>query len=321
MPKKILYYVTGRERGLKQLAESFGVRESELCAWNRLSRFDMLVPGSCLVYYRRSFESESVQLACSLQPGYIAQLASPAVMVASLEPQSASSTMSDTGKSADGRQTVPRVAPEAARPAVLTLRRNRAWRKDVPKSGPGYDNSYIVQHGGTLRSVSEKTGIPLDELCRLNRLSRNSALKAGWKIKLPQSHPAADESASICFASDSGKKSMTSAYYRVAQGGTLREVAQKTGLSLSALCKLNRLGPDVCLRRGRLVKLAEVNMPVRPFFGRASCSLGRSTAGKSARQRAIYRKRLHRAVVRNVSYRLQNRSAGKPVLRGRLKSE
>ncbi len=101
MPKKILYYVTGREKSLEQVAKSFGVRESRLCAWNHINPFSVLVPGSCLVYYRRSFESEPVQLACSLQPGRMARLASPAVRFASNPPQSQPTTLSDGGYAAD----------------------------------------------------------------------------------------------------------------------------------------------------------------------------------------------------------------------------
>ena len=82
LPRKVNYYVTGSEKGLDELAHSFGVSSSDLCRWNHISPSTVLVPGSCLVFYKRSFESESVLLARSLQPGFIAQ--APPVSVASL---------------------------------------------------------------------------------------------------------------------------------------------------------------------------------------------------------------------------------------------
>ncbi len=73
LPKKVNYYVNGTEKGLDELARSFGVTQADLCRWNHMSPSSVLVPGSCLVFYKRSFESEPVLLARSLQPGFIAQ--------------------------------------------------------------------------------------------------------------------------------------------------------------------------------------------------------------------------------------------------------
>jgi hypothetical protein len=72
LPQKVCYYVTGSEKGLDELANSFGVSSSDLCRWNNIVPSSVLEPGSCLVFYKRGFESESVLLARSLQPDPIA---------------------------------------------------------------------------------------------------------------------------------------------------------------------------------------------------------------------------------------------------------
>lgn len=278
MPKKILYYVTGREKGLGQLATSFGVKESELCAWNRINSFGVLVPGSCLVYYRRSFESEPVQLACSLEPGYIARLASPGVQLASYQPQSQPATISDADYAATDRQTAPKIPPESAASPALAPGHHQRRGEETKRNPVHYQAFYIVKHGGTLRDVAAKTGVPLATLSRLNRVGFDTPLKTGWEIKLPEAP--SEARAAICFASESGEKPLTDAYYRMNHGGTLKDVAHKTGLSLGVLCRLNRLRPDARLRRGQLVKLARVNLPVRPSFGSASCSFRHSLVRK-----------------------------------------
>lgn len=225
LPKKIDYFVNGSEKGIAQLAKCFGVSQRELCAWNHITPFSVLVPGSCLVYYRRNFESGPVQLANSLQPGYIAQVATPPVKVASLAPQAAPSVLSDSVDE-----------PVTSRPR--------------PQQTGAADHSVRVREAyKTRRAEIRKTARPVVYSRR-----RHS-------------------SSPICFESDSGKAGLTSAYYRVAHGGTLKDVAKKTGIPLSALCRLNRLGPKALLRHGQLIKLAQANLPVRPSLGMSSCAI------------------------------------------------
>ncbi|MCL5406480.1 MAG: penicillin-insensitive murein endopeptidase [Deltaproteobacteria bacterium] len=324
MPKKIEYFVTGRERGLAQLARSFGVTESELCRWNHISPFSVLVPGSCLLYYKRSFQSGPVELASSLEPGYIAQLAAPGVRLASFQPQSEPTTLSDAGYAENDVRVETREPSETAARPVSTFRghRHRTARRETKRSTAPRGAFYVVKYKGTLRNVS-RTGVPLASLCRLNHIGINIPLKPGWAIRLPELHSAAPSRASICFASNPRKRSTTTAYYRVIYGGTLRDVSKRTGLSLAVLCRLNRLGPDARLRRGQLVKLARVNLPVRPSFGRASCSLRRPAERRAAIKHEAYRKRVHRVVVRRISYRHRKRTrlVRKVIFLGQRESE
>src|SRR5208283_1472079 len=347
LPKRVNYYVNGSEKGLDELAHSFGVATGDLCRWNHLSSSSVPVPGSCLVFYKRSFESEPVLLARSLQPGFIAQ--APPVRMASLEPEPEPPSISDSTSAADDepvvkeRQSERQIAPTStfrtykARKGdtldkiahrnkldVKLLCRLNGVKKSAPlkpgqtvktgavkvyasvdkiatdapsrgsssssaglssdprESGSAADAFYTMKNGGTLQDVSKKTGVPVSSLCRLNGLDQNTHLKPGRKIKLSQenlsvaanTHKRGSTSSSICFASDSKKSgSLTAAYYIVNNGGTLPDVSKKTGIPLSSLCQLNGLARNAHLKPGQRIKLTQANLPVKPSFGKASCSV------------------------------------------------
>ena len=297
LPKKVDYFVAGNEKGIPQLAKSFGVSEGELCSWNHVTPFSVLVPGSCLVFYKRNFESGPVQLASSLQPGFIARVAAPPVKVASLEQESTPPVVSD---SVDEPQVANQAPPQPASAPSHSYRTYRASRAQIRNSAQPADY-YRLKHGGTLKDVARKTGLSLAALARLNGLSTHARLRAGARIKLADaaSAPTAGSisrgqhsPSPICFASDSDKAGLTSAYYRVAHGGTLKDVAIKTGIPLSSLCRLNRLKRNANLRHGQLIKLAQANLPVRPSLGRSSCAVKYPSRRSAAVRHEKHRERL-----------------------------
>lgn len=268
LPKKIDYFVNGSEKGIEQLAKSFGVSREELCAWNHITPFSVLAPGSCLVYYRRNFESGPVQLANSLQPGYIAQVATPPVKTASLAPRAAPSVLSD---SVD-EQVASQPRPQQSGAADHTVRVQEAYKRaDI----------------------------------------RKSARPVAYSRRRHSSSP-------ICFESDSGKTGLTSAYYRVTHGGTMKDVARKIGIPLSSLCRLNRLGPKAHLRHGQLIKLAQANLPVRPSLGMSSCAIKyparKAAFARHAKSRKVLLKSAKEKLTRKpaaVSRSLQRRVNGR----------
>lgn len=357
LPSKVNYYVNGSEKSLPDLASSFGVTVADLCRWNHISSSGVPGPGTCLVFYKRSFESEPVLLARSLQPGFIA--GSSAVRMASLEPEPQSRVeveaeaydSDDTGQVARDTRT-DHVASASESTTYNTCkarrgdtldkiaRRNKldvnllcqlnGIRKSTPlrvgqtvktgvagsvyasveetatdaprgssSSSIGFSSDpqrpespavayYTVTNSCSLRDVSKKTGIPISSLCQINGLSRSARLRSGQKIKLTMADTrVATEGrrkggSSICFDSVSKKPdSPTAAYYRVNNGGTLTDVSKKTGIPLSVLCQLNGLSRNAHLRPGQKVKLTQANLPVKPVFGTASCSL--NSAKKSGK--------------------------------------
>ncbi len=330
--------MSGSEKGLDELAGSFGVTTADLCRWNHINSSSVLVPGSCLVFYKRSFESEPVLLARSLQPGFIAQ--TQPVRVASIQHEPEPRSISDSTFSEDDEpaavtaeqskrastpastfhtckarkgDTLDKIAHRNKLDVKLLCRLNGIKKSaplkrgqtvktgavkiyasagkisaDVPET-PSSSSSrastsayYTVKKGGTLNDVSKKTGVPVSSLCRLNGLGKNAQLKSGQQIMLAHANEKVAtntskrgaSSSSICFASDSKKpNSPTAAYYTVNHGGTLHDVSKKTGISLSSLCQLNGLARNSHLKPGQRIKLTQANLPVKPSFGKASCSV------------------------------------------------
>ena len=177
--------------------------------------------------------------------------------------------------------SVDKIATDA--PARGSSSSSAGLSSDPQESGSATAAYYTMKKGGTLQDVSKKTGVPVSSLCRLNGLGRNTNLKPGQKIKLAQAEFEASRpirtrgdrsSSSICFASDSKKPdSPTAAYYTVNNGGTLQDVSKKTGIPLSSLCQLNGLARNAHLKPGQRIKLTQANLPVKPSFGSASCSV------------------------------------------------
>jgi LysM repeat protein/murein endopeptidase len=264
LPKKVNYYVSGSEKGLDELAHSFGVSVSDICRWNRINPSSVLVPGSCLVFYKRSFESEPVLLARSLQPGFIAQAAT--LRMASLEPEPVLPNISDSTFSARGESD------------------EKAYVSDRP-TGSSSLLTCKARKGDTLEKIARRNKLDVASLCRLNGIKKSAQLKPGQTVKTGEAKVYASagkatvngrkegtSSSSICFASDK-PGSPTAAFYTVNNGGTLKDVSRKTGISISSLCQLNGLSRNAHLKAGQKIKLTQANLPVRPSFGSASCSI------------------------------------------------
>jgi len=293
LPRKVNYYVSGSEKGLDELARSFGVASSDLCRWNHLSQSSVLVPGSCLVFYKRSFESEPVLLARSLQPGFIAQ-ATPPVRMASLQPEPALSQISDSTSSPPDDEPVAKTIKTGTE--TIHAGAGKAVTKDTHKQGaasssicfasdskkPGSPTAayYAVNNGGTLKDVSKRTGIPLSSLCQLNGLGRNAHLKHGQRIKLTQANlpvrPTLGKAA--CSIKDSGKKRAAvkpdkksttrpeakSVKLPVAKSATPKAAAEKK--AKSAAKKPNSPAPTAAAGKGnrKAAVYAKTAMAVKP---------------------------------------------------------
>ncbi|MGP8088779.1 MAG: penicillin-insensitive murein endopeptidase [Syntrophobacteraceae bacterium] len=250
LPKKVNYYVSGSEKGLDELAKSFGVTTGDLCRWNHISPTSVLVPGSCLVFYKRSFESEPVMLARSLQPGFIAQAAP--VRMASIQPEPVqSSSISDS------------TPPEDAEPVVKEQQTQR------PVTLASTFSSCTAVRGDTIEKIARRDHLDVALLCRLNRIEKNALLKPGYMVRTsavkiyavagkgPTGAHASDSSSSAGFSSNPQQSgSSTAAYYTMKNGGTLKDVSKKTGVPVSSLCRLNGLGQETHLNRGQNIKLA-----------------------------------------------------------------
>ncbi len=303
LPKKVNYYVNGTEKGLDALAKSFGVSVSDLCRWNNLSPYSVLVPGSCLAFYKRSFESEPVHLARSLQPGFIAE--TPKIRMASLRSTGLVLTRDDASGGSAEREEVESGTDRSAHAETRTVRTASKSARAVPVV-------YKVKKGDTLYQIALAAKVDIDVLCRLNGIRRTTVLRPGQQLKTGRMLAEASSgrvatgvrgksgSSAICFASDPRNPgSPTAAYYTVGRGDTLQRIAKKSGISIDSLCQLNGLKRNSQLRPGMRIKLTQVNLPVKPALGKASCPVGKSKAVKAGKVRPAKKASSAKAAVKH----------------------
>lgn len=266
LPKKVNYFVNSNDTSLDELARSFGVTKRELCKWNRLNPSGVPIPGSCLVFYKRSFESEPVNLARSLQPGFIAQ--APAVRMASVRAE----------------QSEQRVADAVARAPEPPRVHEKKVERHEPASKPVF---YTVKRGDTLKVIAKRNNVEMKLLCQLNGIKETTplrpgqALKVGSKMYADAGKTATDasrksgssSSSAICFTADPKKpNSPTAAYYTVGKGDTLSRISRKSGISIDVLCQLNGMKRNSGLQPGQRIKLTQATLAVKPALGSSACS-------------------------------------------------
>ncbi len=265
IPQKVNYYVKGSDRSLAELAQSFGVSQRDLCRWNQLNPEDAPSPGSCLVFYKRSFEVEPVHLARSLQPDSVAD--SPGLQFASA-----------------GRGRYP-VYP-------VNLARARMARSTLPVAA-----TYTVNRGDTLAAVAKRNRVNLKTLCAVNGLKPGAGIKPGQKIKLVSGSRTATGAARtrsldiqkpVQTASASGAKASKDyvpAVYTADRQDTLQKIAKQQGIDLDALCKINGLNKNSALKPGQKIRLCDQVATAGKPSG-TSPSAVKATASSSSKQKA-----------------------------------
>ena len=110
-----------------------------------------------------------------------------------------------------------------------------------------------VSQGETLNKIASMRGISVDELCRLNGISKESKLKIGQKLRCnidEQVAARAEEKIVSSGSSDNNKP----VYYRIKQGDTLGSIARKHGMTINKLCEMNNITKTTILKVGRSLR-------------------------------------------------------------------
>ncbi|MBF5058509.1 LysM peptidoglycan-binding domain-containing protein [Candidatus Neptunochlamydia vexilliferae] len=133
-------------------------------------------------------------------------------------------------------------AKKALLPAPVLAPAPKEEKKVVPKSPL---RIVTVQKGDVLEKIARTHGVSVDAIMKLNRLT-NSRLQIGQELKLPPKRPAVKKEAV------DGKK-----YYVVKGGDSPWTIAQKNGLKVEELLRLNNLDEEKAkkLRPGDRLKI------------------------------------------------------------------
>lgn len=262
LPQKVNYYVKASDRNLAELASSFGVSQEDLCRWNQVNPHDVLTPGSCLVFYKRSFEAEPVHLARSLQPGSVAD--SPGLQVA----------FAGSSRSRGG---------------MANFARARAGRSFMPVA-----KTYTIGRGDTLAKVAQRNRIDLATLCRTNGLKPTATVKPGQKIRLvstraasgvvQQGGPKIEKQVQTASLSRAASEEYKPAVYMASKQDTLYKIAKEQGVDLDVLCRINGLKKSATLKPGQKISLC-----TQEPSGKGSVppsSSAKRTSGSSVKQKA-----------------------------------
>lgn len=109
------------------------------------------------------------------------------------------------------------------------------------------DKTYTVQSGDTLFSIARKYHTPLNDLMTLNGIAPTDIIKPGQELKIPaKSYKASatsrkKPSKKVTKKSPKKVKKVAPVYYTVKHGDTLWKIADRHGITLKELRKLNRL--------------------------------------------------------------------------------
>jgi len=174
LPKKVLYYAKD-EASPEVLSSKLGIPLEDLLKWNKLHRLDVVRPGTPIVFYKRGFDVESIQLAMSLDAmlmrsktqGDLALLHNDVVL--NIPPMMGRSFTPEVGGVGNNEQ---QNRPEQQRLTIVQ-------RRDAPFAPPKF---HVVRSGETLAVIAKKHDLSVKELLSLNKLTAKSTLKPGQKL-------------------------------------------------------------------------------------------------------------------------------------------
>lgn len=154
-----------------------------------------------------------------------------------------------------GRRTV--VAKKAAPVKVVAQKEDSEKAASNPEIVTANGVFYMVQPGDTLSAIADDYNSSIEELRRMNKLSRGSILRAGMKLRVPKDDglpQVAPESAGGAVVdartADREPQSISSGAHVVRPGENLTTIAKKYGVSVPELRKANNMGKRSMLKVG-----------------------------------------------------------------------
>lgn len=292
LPKRVNYYIKGTERNLDTLARSFGVDRRDLCRWNQIHGNEILSPGTCLVFYKRGFEIEPVNLAQSLRPDSVPE--TQTIRVASLRP---TRTLSDAPMGI--QEPSPREVRETRNTRELQdggdiresrdageAREERDSRDTKGmKAAPPITTVYTAKKGDSLEQIARDNDMDVNALRALNGMKKRAELRQGQRIVLlntMKQSAGADSSPSQAVKYDKALKSVAPSSQFVKKGEPVENIARLSVPTAGTSRKLNNIKGSHSLPSGKKMQLAKVDLSAKTSMSGAP---GVAAGAKSSKAR------------------------------------
>lgn len=178
-----------------------------------------------------------------------ATAALPAVMFSSLAPAQPAQAQSPARPMPATLQAAMKAQAAAATATVPAAAVSAALPKAFLPAAPSIPLEHTVVRGDTVSAIAAKFGLKTADVLSLNKLSVNSIIYPGQKIKLT-GQASAPAPAPVPSASPA------TAGYTVRSGDTLSGIAAKHGVSLPDLLAWNQLSPTKFIHPGQLIKVS-----------------------------------------------------------------
>ena len=114
---------------------------------------------------------------------------------------------------------------------------------------------YVVQPGDTLSAIADDYNSSVEELRRMNKLSRRSILRAGLKLKVPKDDGLPSEPVGVAKADASRTPQSVKSSHVVRAGENLTLIAHRYGVSINDLRRANNLSKRSILKIGARLKI------------------------------------------------------------------
>jgi membrane-bound lytic murein transglycosylase D len=141
-----------------------------------------------------------------------------------------------------------KAAPQGQRRPPMTITKQVPAVTDPPRRNT--QRTHQVRAGETAAAIAKRYGVSLNDLLRANGVRDARRIQVGRVLVVPSSAGRA----AAARAPSQGKKT-ANATYTVRSGDTLSSIAQRHGVSVSALCSVNGLRQKSNIRPGQKLRI------------------------------------------------------------------
>lgn len=256
--KRSIYIVQPGDT-LINIANRSGLDWQDIAQWNHLNPYGTLYAGSALILYNaKPIEKLNIPTTTPTkahQDRYLVQSGDTLIGIANrfnlpVKDLAGYNNLEVNAKVRTGQNLW--LVNGKSKPTTTTNKTNSANSQKF--------QSYRVQSGDSLIGLANRYKISLDELAKINNLSKNDNLYLGSVIKIPININLNTNNNNSNHNTTSSNKSNTkvnnkATSYTVRSGDTLIGIANQFGTSAEEIATLNRFSANTRLNSGQVIKL------------------------------------------------------------------